>query len=1091
MSTESDALLSRVRSATAGEYTLERELGRGGMAAVYLARDTALDRLVAIKVMLPDLVAVAGIQDRFVIEARTSAHLDHPGIVTVYSVKERDGLLFIVMKYIEGRTLDAILKDEAAIEVPLVAAIVGQVSEALLFAHGEGVIHRDVKPSNILIDTRGRPVVTDFGIAKVTASRSITVTGAMIGTPAYMSPEQCRGLPATAASDQYALGVMAYEILTRRLPFEGSLFELIHAHSEEPPPKPTSINPAISVEMEECVLRMLAKNPRERWPSLAEVSHFFASQLGPGRRSSDMRVDIAALARRESDPAPKLRRGEVGYNLAVAETKLTNTPAPALVITPLEPSIEIGEAIQLRVTESSGASLAGVRVVWQSEDATIATVDDTGRVAGKSVGLAKITVTAGAASGRAAVTVKAPQVDTLVVTPQSPELIVDNEVQFVATVLDGRGNLLTGQSIVWMSSDVAVCAVSQQGRAIGVGGGRATVTAICGPVRGMAQVKVRPPAVDRVVLEPGEASIEVEETVRITATVLGPSERVLAGRPVTWRSSVPTVLRVDADGTIAGLSPGTAAVIASCEGKEGLASVSVRSQPIVAVRIQPAQIQLELGRSLQLQGAGEDRRGRAVNEAGLQWHSDDDGIALVDASGKVFAVAEGRTQVHAIAENATSSIDVTVVPRPAAQVRIESHAPTLAPGEFLALDAVVLDGEGATLSGRTVAWSSSDDAIVSVSDAGVCEAKRAGAVRVTAAVDRARATSKLKVVASAMAPVVPAPPDVAKPEAEPAVPAGAESIGAAGASSSARRRAVPVAVGALALVAVVVGGIWLAAPSRRATPLATQAAPTPGDSAATAPPTAPQSPSQEARGQSTSPDVPSKPALSGGASSRGADPASSLVKGPDRKPGSATTTKDVGAPGATKSDAPGRAGSEPAKPVDTAVTGRGAAAQPPVARPEAVTPAPSGSSAPPAPQPASPAGNAEGAGGTAAMSDKDRAMLCGNPTVAVTALFEALRANSQVALASLYQPQDPIDAQAKDSLMAIMKTWNAQLPPKIHPMRPGSSAAGCNWLMEVQLVGRSVLRLTRQTKDTGTLRMQLEMSDGAVHVKRIYSFTGF
>ena len=125
------------------------------------------------------------------------------------------------------------------------------------------------------------------------------------------------------------------------------------------------------------------------------------------------------------------------------------------------------------------------------------------------------------------------------------------------------------------------------------------------------------------------------------------------------------------------------------------------------------------------------------------------------------------------------------------------------------------------------------------------------------------------------------------------------------------------------------------------------------------------------------------------------------------------------------------------------------------------------------------------------MSDKDRSMLCGNPAVATTALFDALRANSQVALASLYQPQDPIDAQAKDSLMAIMKTWNAQLPPKVHPMRPGTSAAGCNWLMEVQLVGRNVLRLTRQTKDTGTLRMQLEVSDGAVRVKRIFSFTGF
>src|SRR5512138_1673020 len=144
-----DLLLQRVRVATADEYRSDREIGRGGMASVFLSGDIALDRRVAIKVMLPDLINVQGLQDRFVIEARTAAHLDHPGIVTVYAVKQRDGLLYIVMKFIEGHTLDAVLRSQGQIDPTAVALIGGRVAEALSFAHGEGVVHRDVKPSNI------------------------------------------------------------------------------------------------------------------------------------------------------------------------------------------------------------------------------------------------------------------------------------------------------------------------------------------------------------------------------------------------------------------------------------------------------------------------------------------------------------------------------------------------------------------------------------------------------------------------------------------------------------------------------------------------------------------------------------------------------------------------------------------------------------------------------------------------------------------------------------------------------------------------------------------------------------------------------
>ena len=271
MTTGPDILLERVRAATADEYEIDREIGRGGMAAVFLARDIALHRRVAIKVMLPDLMTVQGVSERFVIEARTAAHLDHPGIVTVYAVKQRGGLLFIVMKFIEGHTLEGVLRSQGRLDPVAVALIGSRVAESLHFAHGEGVVHRDVKPSNIMIDSRGRPVVTDFGIARVMTAQSITVAGSMLGTPTHMSPEQCRGLPATAASDQYSLGVTMYEMLTGRVPFTGSLFELINAHREQSPPPLSEFVGGVDPALEHTVMRMLAKDPAQRWSSLTDV----------------------------------------------------------------------------------------------------------------------------------------------------------------------------------------------------------------------------------------------------------------------------------------------------------------------------------------------------------------------------------------------------------------------------------------------------------------------------------------------------------------------------------------------------------------------------------------------------------------------------------------------------------------------------------------------------------------------------------------------------------------------------------------------------------------------------------------------------
>ena len=1079
MSNDADVLLSRVQAATEGEYNIERELGRGGMAAVFLARDIALDRRVAIKVMLPDLIDLEGSHERFVIEARTAAHLDHPGIVTVYSVKQREGLLFIVMKFVDGRTLDAILKDDRTLTGPVFASVVAQVADALQFAHSEGIVHRDVKPSNILIDTRGRPVVADFGIAKVITARSITVTGSMIGTPAYMSPEQCRGLPATPASDQYSLGVMAYEMLSRRLPFTGTLFELLHAHGDEPPPPLDDIVSGIDPRTAQIVHRMLEKNPRARFPSLTEVAALFTEVGNAGGRMSNVRATIAALARAPDATRPISRRGAIAYNLAAADTEVTSTPSPALVITPPEPSIEVGESIRLRVSESSGASLGGVRIAWRSEDASIATVDENGVVTGLSVGFAKITASGGAASGRVAVTVNAPRVDTLVVTPQAPDIVADSEIQFVATALDARGTLISGQSVVWTSSEVSVCTVSQQGRANGVAAGRATISAHCGDISGSALVKVRLPSVERVFVDPGDVSIEVEESIKLSATATGPMDRQLTGRTMTWRSTVPTVVTVSSGGAILGVSPGTAAVIATCDGKEGLCSVSVYSQPVVAVRIQPARLQIETGRSLQLQGVGEDRRGRTVNSNGLQWRSDDDRIALVDTSGKVHAVQEGRTQVHAVVGDVMSSIDVTVVARPAALLRVEAHEPRLTIGEFLTLDATVLDADGVPLTTSPLTWLSSDPSVVAVSDAGVCEAKRVGNVRISVATNRVRATTKLNVVATAPVPT--------KREKDPFTEVGDYSaVPRSGAPAHTRRsKALPIAAGVVLLVVVVAFGVIRGIGSRATTsvvPTNTSLAvvvPSPSDSAAklvktetsplSVPPTAVQ-------GTTVTRSVVAAP----GRASVVTPPSIGIV--PQKSATLATfkakdsvinLPRSLAAPSQSKADVPTPKPLASAPPTNS---NPGPTATNPPTQQATVTP--------PSQRPATAAADPSASAGVAAV----REIACGNAAGAENALNDALADDPASKLGALYHPRDAADSRAREAFLAGLRDMQ-RLRATAHSVRNEAFADGCAWVMTLDLSWANAFGQSR--RKSGLLRLQLDIVGGRARAKQIFSVSGF
>ena len=289
-----DLVLGHLREMTIGEFEIGRELGRGGMAAVFLAHDVSLNRRVAIKVMAPGLMMGDDMIERFRREAITIANLQHANIVTVHAVRQRENLHFFVMQFVEGRSLDEILREQGKLPVDLVRPIVHQVGSALAYAHRRGVIHRDVKPGNILFSGDGDALVTDFGIAKVAESPTQTQTGMIVGTPMYMSPEQCMATDIDGASDQYSLGIVAYQMLAGRAPFTGGAFEIMKGHATEPVPPLRDFAPDVPEPVERAILRMLAKKPTERFGSFSEALSAMGAQ--PLGENDTLRADMIRLA---------------------------------------------------------------------------------------------------------------------------------------------------------------------------------------------------------------------------------------------------------------------------------------------------------------------------------------------------------------------------------------------------------------------------------------------------------------------------------------------------------------------------------------------------------------------------------------------------------------------------------------------------------------------------------------------------------------------------------------------------------------------------------------------------------------------------
>ena len=256
-----------------GRYQIVRHLARGGMAEVYLARDLLLDRPVALKVLFPEFSADRNFVERFRREARAAANLNHPNIVAVYDWGEEGGTYFIVMEFVDGPTLRELIRSEGPLLPFRAAEIAAEIAGALDFAHRRGVIHRDVKPGNVLIS--GLVKVTDFGIARAAASEpqeSLTQTGAVMGTATYFSPEQAQGLPIDPRSDVYSLGVVLYEMVTGRPPFIGdSPVAIAYQHVRETPVPPSNHNPDVPPEFEAVIMTAMAKNRANRYGSAQDL----------------------------------------------------------------------------------------------------------------------------------------------------------------------------------------------------------------------------------------------------------------------------------------------------------------------------------------------------------------------------------------------------------------------------------------------------------------------------------------------------------------------------------------------------------------------------------------------------------------------------------------------------------------------------------------------------------------------------------------------------------------------------------------------------------------------------------------------------
>jgi serine/threonine protein kinase/alpha-tubulin suppressor-like RCC1 family protein len=732
-------LVDELRRATLGEYEIAGELGRGGMATVFLAHDISLDRKVAIKVMAPSLLSSGkGMADRFKREARTAAALSHPHILPIYAVRESGRLLFFIMKYVQGRGLDAIIKEHGALPIKMVQAILSQAGSALDYAHRHGIIHRDIKPANIMLDVEGWAVVTDFGIAKVTESQGLTMTGATIGTPTYMSPEQCAAKEITGATDQYSLGIAAYEMLTGHVPFDAdSVMSLMWQHFHEPPPPIVDRRPDCPPELARAIERMLAKKAPDRWATLEEA----VEAIGTPPLNDPVRQQMKALARGGTiadaaqratpvSPVPKHamtpepRTGKpVTPPPPPVITSAPTTPIPPAPTTPIPATAAVPEPPALPSTPVEPISpttppeiAAAPTAIFAKRPPPHAPAPPPEPWAARKPGR-RPSSGAMAAPGRPARTEPVPATPPPYATPRRI-----------------NATRLIGIAVVLVVIGVAAWALF---------GRLKTETPTANTPAPAAAASVASVAVT-----PSPAAVAVGRTAQLTAVLKDGNGNLLSGRAVVWTSSDSTMARVSPTGLVTALAPGYINVLATSEGRSGTGTVMVTATaaPVASVDIPPA-TSVPLGDTAVLTAAPKDDHGNTLSGHTMTWSSSDRRIVAVSPSGTLSALRLGTAVITVAVEGKRATTRVSVTPPAVAIVVISPPTASLQIGGHLRLDVAARDAHDRPIAGRGVTWRSSDETIATVSAQGAVTALRAGHATITAQIESQSASAAVTVSA--------------------------------------------------------------------------------------------------------------------------------------------------------------------------------------------------------------------------------------------------------------------------------------------------------------------------------------------------------
>ncbi len=318
-----------------GRYEVEELAGKGGMSSVYRARDQVLGRLVALKILHEHFSTDDEYVERFRREARAIARLNHPNIVTVIDRGEFEGRQFIVFEHVAGENLKDVVRRRGPLPVPQALALTHQVARALAFAHEHGIVHRDVKPQNVLLDESGSPKVTDFGIARsLDPKEGLTETGTLLGTSDYIAPEQASGKRVDERSDQYSLGVLLYELLTGEVPYPAETFmAAAMRHLNDPVPSVRERRPDVPVEVDAIVARAMAKDPNDRFPSTSAMEAALQAVLADAGQADDGATGVishAAAPPGRPPPRPRQRSGRRGLTALLLAVLVLAAGATAL-----------------------------------------------------------------------------------------------------------------------------------------------------------------------------------------------------------------------------------------------------------------------------------------------------------------------------------------------------------------------------------------------------------------------------------------------------------------------------------------------------------------------------------------------------------------------------------------------------------------------------------------------------------------------------------------------------------------------------------------------------------------------------------------